>query len=310
MSFARSLVLRAFARVLVLVLRSSRQRTGIALVYHALAEHAGDPSRELVPPHAIARFEAHLLHLRAAYRLVRAEELGEAVRQRRRWRRFPVAITFDDDLGSHVRLAAPLLQRLGAPATFFLCGASLDEPHAFWWERLQRAFDAGVPLPVEGQGIYEIAGRVEAMSVEERGGVEEWLVARTADMPKDGGLRSKDVSELVEAGLDLGFHTLRHHRLTGLDDDALRRALTEGRRELEQAAGKPLTMIAYPHGKADARVAKAAGAAGFRVGFSGRHDPVVPSSDPLLLGRVEPTFGSNGRFAIQLALALLHGRHP
>ena len=310
MTFARSVVLRTLARVLLLALRSSGRKAGIALVYHALGEHAGDPSRELVAPHAIARFEAHVLHLRAAYHLVRAEELVEAVRERRRWQRYPVAITFDDDLGSHVRLAAPLLRRLGAPATFFLCGASLDKPFAFWWERLQRAFDERVPLPVEGQGIYEIAGRIEAMCVEERDGVVEWLEARTPDMPADGALGMKEVAELAEAGVDLGFHTLRHHRLTGLDDDALERALTEGRRELEQAVGRQLTMIAYPHGKADARVAKAARAAGFRVGFSGRHDPVVPSSDPLLLGRLEPTFGSNGRFAFQLARALLDEPHP
>jgi peptidoglycan/xylan/chitin deacetylase (PgdA/CDA1 family) len=292
MTFARSFVLHALARVLVLLLRSSGRRAGVVLVYHRLAEHAGDPSRELVPPHAIARFEAHVLHLRAAYRLVRAEELVEAVLERRRWQRFPVAITFDDDLGSHVRLAAPLLRRLGAPATFFLCGASLDKPYAFWWERLQRAFDEGVPLPVAGQGIHEIAGRVESMSVEERDRVEEWLVARTEDMPEDAGLRLEDVYELVDARLDLGFHTLRHHRLTELDDAVLRHAL-----------------IAYPHGKADGRVAHAAGAAGFHRGFSGRHEPVVPSSDPLLLGRVEPTFGSDVSFTVQLARTLLRRPH-
>lgn len=309
MSFARSFVLHALARVLVLLLRSSGRRAGVALMYHGLAERAGDPSRELVPPHAIARFEAHVLHLRAAYRLVRAEELVEAVLERRRWQRFPVAITFDDDLGSHVRLAAPLLRRLGAPATFFLCGASLDKPHAFWWERLQHAFDEGVPLPVEGQGIHEIAGRVESMSVEERDRVEEWLVARTEDMPENVGLRLEDVSELVDALLDLGFHTLRHHRLTGLDDAALRRALTEGRRELERVAGKPLAAIAYPHGRADERVARAAQAAGFHLGFSGRNEPVVPFSDPLLLGRVEATFGSDVRFTVQLARTLLRRPH-
>jgi peptidoglycan/xylan/chitin deacetylase (PgdA/CDA1 family) len=308
MIFARSLVLRMLARILALVLRSSGRRAGIALVYHALAEHAGDTSRELVPPHATARFEAHVLHLRAAYRLVRAAELVEAVLDRRRWQRFPVAITFDDDLRSHVQLAAPLLRRLGAPATFFLCGASLDKPYAFWWERLQRAFDEGVPLPVEGQGIHEIAGRVESMSVEERERVEQWLVARTGT-PKNAGLRLEDVQELVDARLDLGFHTLRHHRLTELDDEALRHALTEGRPGLERVSGNPLVVIAYPHGKADARVARAAGAAGFHVGFSGRHEPVVPSSDPLLLGRVEPTFGSDARFTVQLARTLLRRPH-
>jgi peptidoglycan/xylan/chitin deacetylase (PgdA/CDA1 family) len=32
----------------------------------------------------------------------------------------------------------PVLERHVAPATFFLNGASLERPFAFWWERLQR----------------------------------------------------------------------------------------------------------------------------------------------------------------------------
>jgi hypothetical protein len=46
--------------------------------------------------------------------------------------------------------------------------------------------------------------------------------------------------------------------------------LTEGRAELESLLGHRLTMIAYPHGKADTRVADAARAAAFDYGFTGR----------------------------------------
>ena len=63
-----------------------------------------------------------------------------------------MAITFDDDLRSHVDFAAPLLARVGATATFFLSGSSLDDPNRFWWERLQEAFDRGLDLPSVGDG--------------------------------------------------------------------------------------------------------------------------------------------------------------
>ena len=60
---------------------------------------------------------------------------------------FPLAITFDDDLRSHVELALPILPVAGAPATFFLTGASLQGPASFWWERLDRALRLQRRLP-------------------------------------------------------------------------------------------------------------------------------------------------------------------
>ena len=36
-------------------------------------------------------------------------------------------------------VAAPLLERHGCPASFYLTGAGLDGPHGFWWQRLQTA---------------------------------------------------------------------------------------------------------------------------------------------------------------------------
>ena len=88
------------------------------------------------------------------------------------------------------------------------------------------------------------------------------------------------------------------------DDDALAAALTDGREALEGAAGERIDTVAYPHGRADARVAAAARAAGFRFGFTGRPDAVDAQSDPLLLGRLQPTYRSAGAFALQLVRAL------
>jgi peptidoglycan/xylan/chitin deacetylase (PgdA/CDA1 family) len=295
----------ALASLLGFAMRLSGRRAGLALVYHEVAERNGDPGRELVPPHALELFEAQVRHVARRYRLVRAEDLPAAVAARRRGERFPAAITFDDDLVAHAALAAPALRRLGVPATFFLTGASLDRPFAFWWQRLQQAADLGLDLPVEGDGIHEAAARLEGMSPADR----DAIAARLEDAPAEPGLPRERVRELAAAGFDIGFHTLRHDRLTDLDDEALARAFTDGRAELEDAAGRPFTAIAYPHGKADERVARAAAAAGFRLGFTGRYEAVEPSSDLLLLGRIEPSFGPAANFAVQLVGALRPRRH-
>jgi len=298
------------------LLRRSRSRLGLALGYHRVGDPQGDPSRELVPALASERFASQLAHLRRHYRLVPASELHEAVRARRRGQPFPVAVTFDDDLSSHARVAMPLLRQAGIPATFFVCGASLGGPYSFWWERLQRALDHGSLNAAErgaligiggGSSIHEVAGAIQQLAPEERDEVARRLGEVVGPDPGESGLRAKDLRILVEAGFEVGFHTLRHDDLRALDDVALDAALTEGRSAIEDVTGKRPDLIAYPHGSADVREAAAARAAGYVGGFTMKTEAVGPATDPLLMGRVEPGYGSTSRFALELVLLLLRG---
>jgi peptidoglycan/xylan/chitin deacetylase (PgdA/CDA1 family) len=300
-------------------LRWTSRRVGVAVMYHSVADVQGNPDRELVAPHGTELFERQLRHLESRYRVVAAADLLDAVRSRRRGERFPVAVTFDDDLACHARIALPVLRRVGVEATFFLCGTSLEEPFSYWWERLQRAYDLGLddleelvggasadegPRRGRRGSIHELGRRIEEMAPAERDAVSARLADRLGRDPADAGLRRADVSALVAGGMTIGFHTVRHDRLPDLNDDALARALTDGRERLEAIAGRRLDVIGYPHGAADRRVAAAARTAGFRTGFTVTGRPVGPDSDPLLLGRIAPSYRSAGHFAVQLVLEL------
>ena len=293
-------------------LRLSRRRAGLVLVYHKLGEPPGDPKRELMPALSPRLFEAQLGHLGRLYRVVPSHELRAAVGARRRGQRFPVAITFDDDLASHVRHALPALRATGLPATFFLSGASLEGPYRFWWERLQAAFDASRDLgvlaaagvPAGAAGITGWGEALEAATPQERGLAAEALAELVGPDPDDAGMRAADVAALAAAGLEIGFHTLRHDPLPALDDAALEAALRDGREALERLAGGKITTISYPHGKADARVAAAARVAGYESGFTGVPVAVTPASDPVLLPRIDVLNTTVDDFARQLIGAL------
>jgi len=294
----------SLATLIDVATRWSSRRAGLALVYHRVGDPQGAPARQLVPQLGTALFESQLGYLRRRYRLVRASELPKAVRERRRGQRFPVAVTFDDDLDSHARVAMPILQRHRVRATFFLCGASLEAPFTFWWERLERAFD-----PSKGGGsIHELAREIEALPQDERAAAAEQLKTRAGEDPPEAGIRQEQVSALARAGFEIGFHTLRHDPLPELADDALRRALTDGRQRLADIVGEEIAGISYPHGRADARVAAAARAAGYTVGFTNAQEPARDGTDPLLLGRLEPSFGSAGHLALRVARVLRAGQ--
>src|SRR5438128_5419030 len=135
-----------FAVALERLVRLSGRRAGIALVYHRVAADDGYSRGVFTPYVHVNVFEDQVRHVLARYRVVPAKELQEVVRRRRRGERFPVAITFDDDLASHEDVALTVLQQARIPATVFLSGASLEQPYSFWWERLYRAVAVGADM--------------------------------------------------------------------------------------------------------------------------------------------------------------------
>jgi peptidoglycan/xylan/chitin deacetylase (PgdA/CDA1 family) len=71
---------------------------------------------------------------------------------------------------------------------------------------------------------------------------------------------------LVEAGWEVGSHTLTHPHLTEVaDDERLAAELGESRSRCAERLGVPCPTLAYPYGFHDARVRRAASAAGYSV---------------------------------------------
>jgi peptidoglycan/xylan/chitin deacetylase (PgdA/CDA1 family) len=123
------------------------------------------------------------------------------------------------------------------------------------------------------------------------------------DPPEYGLTRSK-LRPLTQAGFEIGFHTRDHRPLPELADDELARALHDGRAALEAATGRPLSTIAYPHGRADERVAAAARAAGYTDGFGAPGGAITARSNRLLLGRIELLLEDPSSFELAMASEL------
>lgn len=283
-------------------LRRTSASLGVVLVYHRTGEVAGDPDFELDPAFPADVLRRQLDHLRSRYRPVAAERILEAAAARRPGEPFPVAVTLDDDLLSHVDVAARALDERGVPATVFVTGST-----SHWWTDLQDSVDAGLLAPADlpaadpalvadaaerrPRALRRLARTIEALDPADR----DEAAARLAALARSRRKEPVDVRALAAAGLAIGFHTPGHYDLRTLDDDALRR---------EIATREGVMLIAYPHGKCDDRVAAAARAAGFELGFTGEARAVRASDDPLRLGRLQPTRGSLADFALQLTAAL------
>lgn len=106
----------------------------------------------------------------------------------------------------------------------------------------------------------------------------------------------KELSQVP--GCEIGAHGLTHARLDALGDAALSAELSQSRSRLEDAIGRPVTVMTWPHGAASRRTAAAAKSAGFLRAASSLYGLNDPQRDPLLLRRVEITaFDDEADFA-------------
>jgi peptidoglycan/xylan/chitin deacetylase (PgdA/CDA1 family) len=256
---------------------------GLVLVFHRVTADDA-PQGRLITSIREFEFRQQLEALLNAGVVVSLEDLLGSSFDRRRPR---FALTFDDDWTTHYERVLPVLQDLGVTATFFLSGRALHGLGPLWFERLDslvaaegtRAVGRRLGMDIDDPERLALACEND-LSLQER-----------VNLLPDPGVRhlsSVQIRALADAGMTIGFHTLHHPRLSLLPDSALDDALVRGRGELEEAAGRPIRLFAYPHGKADVRVAQRLRRAGFVAAFTGRPRPVRPGDDPYLLGRWEP----------------------
>lgn len=254
----------------------------LVLIFHRIGDDEG-ARPGIVPCVPESLFRRQLDALLDAGEIVPLEDLWQPGSD---WYRPRFALTFDDDWTTHYERVLPVLLNRGVPATFFLSGRSLHGLGALWFEKLDAL------VAVRG---FRAAARFLGIDVADPGHLamacenDRRLQERIARLP-DGEsqrLNRAEIRALAEAGMTIGFHTLQHPLLPMLGDAALDEALVRGRKELEDAAGRPMRLFAYPHGKADARLAERLPRAGFVAAFTGRPGPVRPGDDPYLLGRWE-----------------------
>jgi peptidoglycan/xylan/chitin deacetylase (PgdA/CDA1 family) len=255
----------------------------LVLVYHRVTA-AEPPEHEVVPSVTPMLFRRQLEALAEVGNIV---QLDEIVRDRDRHSKPRFAITLDDDSATHFEDALPALIELEVPATFFLSGRSLHGLGAYWFEQLERLVaERGIEPVARLVGVATDRIDDVILACEFDPVLQERLEAETPDAPRHLG--SQEILQLSRAGMAIGFHTLTHKVLVGLDDEEVAAALTAGRKEIEDVVGRPLVHFAYPHGKADGRTANLAREAGYEAAWTGHPRAIRRGDDRYLLGRWEP----------------------
>lgn len=231
------------------------------------------------------------------------------------------AITFDDGYQDNLEVAAPLLQRRGLPATFFIASGFLDGGIMFndvVIECMKRCpMDevalpdlAIAPLPLRTwperqRAAGTVLSALKYLPFEQRAETVRRLPAHCrVDLPTDLMLTTSQVRALAAQGFEIGAHTDRHPILASLPDDAALAEITIGRDRLETMVDRRVGLFAYPNGRwgkdFDQRHRDMAKACGFDAAFSTEPSVCHAGFDRWNLPRFTPWDRTELKFRLRL----------
>jgi peptidoglycan/xylan/chitin deacetylase (PgdA/CDA1 family)/glycosyltransferase involved in cell wall biosynthesis len=124
----------------------------LILAYHRVGAEICDPWALCVTPE---HFGQQMAVLRQFVEVVPLMALENDVRTGA-LRAGTLALTFDDGYADNVRVALPILERHGVPATFFLVSGMIGSDREFWWDELDRLLLSPGRLPSRFEA--EVAG--------------------------------------------------------------------------------------------------------------------------------------------------------
>ncbi len=235
------------------------------IMYHGISS-AGVPA---------ALFERQLRFFQRHFNVYWASELPGLFSGRIVPDRPPVVLTFDDGLRNNARVAAPLLEKYGLKATFYLVSDLLSGGRMMWnhelgcrlWSAQDGALPAAVPrLPGRGAGrrrvISRFITRVKQWPEEHRLELLDAVREATPNfrpedwMKEEFEIMSAEEAKTLPRLIEVGSHTRTHPILDKVTSERAEEEIAGSKLVLEDLLGKEVRTFCYPNGQFSEEVAR------------------------------------------------------
>lgn len=169
-------------------------------------------------------------------------EFGQPLPERSLW------LTFDDGRQSVVETGLPELERVGLPATVFVCPGLLPDDSQYWWSIVESALVDG-PVHFDGQLWYDRALIAKLKTVSD--GVRRQFLAhlnrQRVDDP-DPPMGRQELLRWIGSGREVGNHTWDHPCMNQCASDEQERQILASHDTLRESLGTGPRLFAYPNG--------------------------------------------------------------
>ena len=175
--------------------------------------------------------------------------------------------------------------------------------HTITPHEMYMAFTDGAPLPTNPVLITFDDGYadnyINAYPILKKHGMKAaiFVVTDFLDRGVPGYLTWAQAAEMENSGVfSVESHTVTHSSLLDLTDDAIRRELTQSKRDIEQRLGKEVEFLAYPTGAYNLHIASLVKEAGYKGAFTVRFGNMDQFSNFYAMERV-PIFREADTFS-------------
>ncbi len=294
------------------------------VVFHDIAVRPSPFTKGINVSTTPREFEGALNFLARYYTPVSLEEVL-AVSNGRSLPPRAVLVTFDDAYASVVEIAAPLCQKFGVPAVFFVNSAFLDNQrlapdnlvcyvaNVFGMEKINAAARAirGTEIP-ELHCLTEVfTSFFPSMKHAERetflealrqlAGISERRMAEEAHLY----LTSKQLSDLKSFDFEIGNHTYSHVHGRSLSEEEFGVEVDKNKAELEALSGTKVRSFSLPYGSSKdltPRLAEHLESSGHKAVFLSESVANPRGADLFHLDRVNPRVQDEDTFFLDLEI--------
>jgi peptidoglycan/xylan/chitin deacetylase (PgdA/CDA1 family) len=258
----------------------------------------------------ISDFQDHI-RLLQLFGILSLHDLAEELSSPKQRPRTAAVLTFDDGYANNV-IAAEILSAAGIPWSIFVTSGVVGRGSTTWPEELSllllcgearqvRAFEKTWPLvrreerEIAFRNILVAMKSLPAVSRRETlGNIREQFHAKETErlLQNHSSLKMlswEELQQLSSSGVEVCSHGV-HHEIHHQDQPAEIRneELRASKAELETRLGRPCDFFAFPNGDFNSNSAAEVEAAGFRLGFTTKHDTITRGANSFLLPRFDP----------------------
>jgi peptidoglycan/xylan/chitin deacetylase (PgdA/CDA1 family) len=290
-----------------------------------------------IPPMAmnVRTFSSLIDRLAANNRFIALEE-GVRLLREGQLHGNKIAITFDDGYLDNFDLARDVLQRLGAPATFFVPIVPIEKQTVYWWDHLFAVMvqegdqitswvrarpysnllrsaleDIGEIAPDKrGARCRRLVQALNGLSEEVRGTFIHDLSIEFGPYSGDRLLMTwKEIQQLQTEGFAIGSHSFSHIPLTDLDEQAAGREIRNSANFLEKILGQRPSGFCYPRGQHSQQLGRSVEMAGYTYAVTTRFGSNQSHTDRFALARrnMSDFTGIRNHFPVTMHLVELSG---